>query len=230
MKKFLFLIAIGMVLGAPPALLMVPLVVGAQTAEPQPTQSEADEQAALLQIAAQLEEIEQEVNRLTLLVTKLTLENQAADLQRQLAALMPPEESAAVAPVAAQPAETPEGIAAGVGPFPDEFFSSAPAGGKAGLAGEQDDNKASGFAAALAPLGNLGKPELAALLILAFVAMFVLARRFRGRKEESKGSAPVSPPPSSQTLSQPQGDLLQEGRPASSSLGGQELRENIVWK
>lgn len=196
------------------AIVGIPLFAGAQTAE-------LTEAEKLVQIAVQLEEIEQQVNYLTLLVTKLTLERRAADLQRQLAALMPSESIVVEAPplVAAQPAESPEDIQAG-----------PPQSREAGLGGEdvfakvdiQEDERATKFSAALGPLGNLGKPELAALLILALLAVFVLARRFRGRKEVPKGSAPVSPPPSSQALSQPQGDLLQEGR--------QELKENVVWK
>ncbi|HEY4509646.1 MAG TPA: hypothetical protein VJC15_01520 [Candidatus Paceibacterota bacterium] len=218
------------------ALSAAPVGVEAQTAaaqedEPRPTEvgRELTEAQKLAQIAVQLQDIEQEVNRLTLLATKVVLERQAADLQRQLAAMMPSQEFVAAAPVAAQPAKSPAtpDIQAGKEPV-----ASPQAGGDAFAQQERDDSRASGFAAALGPLGNLGTPEVVALIILAFLAVFVLVRRMSDRRKsplpqpsqtrlQSKVVAPqVSQTP--QPSSQPQPSLLQEGRA--------ELSEKVAWK
>lgn len=185
------------------ALAVVPLNIAAQT----PVLTEA---AKLAQIAVQLEQIEQEVNRLTLLVTKIALEKQAADLEMQLAVLMPQEESVAVAPVAIQkPPAASQGLSPSKTMASQENMFAQP---------EKNDKKASGFAAALGPLGNLGTPELAALIILAILAVFILVRRLRERKQSSLPQTSQSP----QFSSQPKQDLLDEGR--------QELSEKVAWK
>ena len=193
------------------ALVVAPLAVAAQTTDLPAGEAGLTEDEKLAQIAVQLEEIEQEVNRLTLLVTKLALEKQVADLQRQLAALRPQEQFVATVPAVPEGADFTAKIGKETASMPqvggEDLFSQPT------LPQAEEGKGVSRFAAALGPLGNLGKPELAALVILALLAMFVLARRLRGRKQKSEASTPVSQPPQ---------DLLDEGR--------QELKENIVWK
>gem|GEM_PF-4175753 len=219
-------------------LLVAPLAVAAQMAGAQTTQAEVTEAAALRQVAVQLEEIEGEVNRLTLLVTKLALERQAVDLERQIAALYAPKGDAPLA--IAQEEQNPsssevvmkeeQAVESSEDIFAQIDIDDSSADGKDGefLMSRKEDEKESVFAAGLSSIKsiqNMGTPQLAALTILALLAIFVLVRRFRGRKQESKGAASIPSPvggSSTQTLSQPQQDLLQEGR--------QELKENVVWK
>jgi len=207
------------------AFAVVPLSVEGQTLE-------LTEDEKLAQIAVQLKDIEQEVNRLTLLVTKVALEKQAADLQRQLAAVLSRQESVAAAPVAAQPAEpvaslpaTRQDVPTSGGQANSPQFSEVSLGEEDIFTSQEKDEKASGFAAALGPLGNLGTPELVALIILAFLAIFVLARRLRSRKQESEVNAPIFPskqPFVPADSSSPSRDLLEEGK--------QELSEKVAWK
>src|SRR3989344_7811261 len=95
-------------------------------------------------------------------------------------------------------------------------------------ASKEDDNGVSGFSASLGPLGNLGAPELAALIILALLAGFVLVRRLSDRKKSplpqssSAGPQASQVPQTSQSSPQSQPTLLQEGR--------QELSEKEAWK
>ena len=206
------------------ALAVAPMGVAAQTNAPQTELSEAEKLAL---IAVQLQDIEREVNHLTLLVTKIALERQAADLQRQLAARMQFERPIAAALVAPQPIAKQEAPKAG--PSQVDTTVNLPAGGQEGLVQQEgDDKKAAGFAAALGPLGDLGTPEIVALVILVLLAAFVLARRLseRGKRPLPKTAQPSQAP---QTSPQAQPSLLQEG-PLRSEASRQELAEKVAWK
>lgn len=214
------------------ALAVVPVGVEAQT---DVAQAELTEAQKLAQIAVQLEEIEQEVNRLTLLVTKITLEKQVVDLQRRLAAVTRQEVPVAAAPVAGQMPPAPSAFAEATADkktaSPDTAVN-LPVGGQDGLVQrENDDEKGAGFAAALGPLENLGTPEIAALIILAFLAVFVLVRRLSDRKKSPLPQSSLAGPQVSevsqmpqtpQSSSQSQPTLLQERR--------QDLSEKVAWK
>lgn len=189
--------------------------------------------AKLAQIALQLEGVEREVNHLALLVQKVALERQAEELQKRLAATLVTKEAIAKVPAEEQNMSIPEiAVEEEQGEPAEDLFAqlSPPAGleddsfesDQDSMSREEKDEKESIFAAALGSIKNMGTPQLAALTILAILAVFVLVRKMRGRKQGSVDNTQVSKFPSSQTLSQPQQDLLQEGR--------QDLKENVVWK
>lgn len=226
------------------ALIGMPWVIEAQeevAPMPQPEgQAEvtiSEEQVALAQIAQQLEEVEREVNRLSLLVSTLVLEKQALALQERLSQIVatseetpmksgsavaiteeaieePPQaEKKESAEAFAQEQEKPADILSAI-TLEKESSSGAPLTAQ-GKNGERDSR---GFLAVLGPLQNLGTPELTALAILVILTVFILVRRLRERRKSSSRSVPIQPSQGSQV----QQDLLQEGR--------QELKEGVAWK
>jgi len=225
-------------------LIGMPWVIEAQeevVQMPQPeSQAEvtvSEEQAALAQIAQQLEEVEREVNRLSLLVSTLVLEKQALALQERLSQIVatseetPMKSGSAVAareetkeePPQAEKKESAEAFAQEQ-EKPADILSAItlkeePSSGTLVASQRRDEAESNrGFFAALGPLGNLGTPELAALAILVILAVFILVRRLRERRKSSSRSVPIQPSQGSQV---PQ-DLLQEGR--------QKLKEGVAWK
>ncbi|MBI2098286.1 MAG: hypothetical protein HYT49_01320 [Candidatus Wildermuthbacteria bacterium] len=206
-----------------------------------------ERQAMLAEITTQLEEVEREALRLSLLVMRLELEEQALALEQQLqqaltqggtgvAAAMPvpgsnvPEmvvEETAVAEEAgpAQFSEVPAeqadlGVEESVNAFAAEEEVSADANALAGRQGEEEE-EGKGFLAGFGPLSNLGAPEVAALAILVFLVAFTLLRRLR-RGRTVRPSSPQNILPASQHLPQSPQGMLQEGR--------EDLKEKIAWE
>ncbi|OHA74192.1 MAG: hypothetical protein A2940_01970 [Candidatus Wildermuthbacteria bacterium RIFCSPLOWO2_01_FULL_48_29] len=194
-------------------------------------------QAMLAGIATQLAEVEREALRLSLLVMRLELEEQALALEQQLqqalaqggadvATAMPvpgsnvPEmvveetavaEEAGLSQFGEAPAEQADlGVEESVNAFASEEE----------VQGEEEEGK--GFLAGFGPLSNLGAPELAALAILVFLVAFTLLRRLRrGRKVRPSSMQSVLPSAQQPLAQSPQG-ILQEGR--------EDLKEKIAWE
>jgi len=253
MKKILRVVPILLVFGLVLTAVSAPVLANAQepaAVTPEERQARLDSearQAMLAEIATQLEEAKQEALRLSLLVMKLELEQQALALEQQLqqvltqggtgiAITMPVPGSNAPEMVVEEPAaggqaspaqfsEAPAGPAdLGVEEDVNVFVSEegVPADANA-LAGRQseEEEEGRGFFARFGPLGNIGAPELAALAILIFLVAFTLMRRLR-RARTVRSSSVQSAPLSSQPLPQSQQGMLQEGR--------EDLKEKIAWE
>ncbi|HEX9721775.1 MAG TPA: hypothetical protein VGA53_00770 [Candidatus Paceibacterota bacterium] len=184
-----------------------------------------EEQAVVLQaISQQLVEIEAEVNRLSLRVSKYVLEQQALALQRQVEALVAAQGSgvASLPPVAIETGESTVIQEAASAPVAQAEVSNELDELPAPIVGSSDDNEDRGFFAGIRnAMGNLGAPELVTVLILAVLAIFVLVRRVTSRdRRKAPGAAPVSPNTPQQ---EPQGQqALDQQR--------QDLQERVAWK
>jgi len=195
--------------------------------------TEEEKQAKLAQIAQQLEEVKRELIHLSLLVTKLALEEQVLALEQQLLVAVQTEavrkeavpegeigiamgESAEEQPQSDLPAGE-----AGAGPPPAEAGGEEDVFGAVSLEDqepssseivtnqEEDEEGNRGFLAALGPFRNLGTPELAALTILAILGLFILVRRFRKRKSRLTENVPMKVPEDQPESPQSQGSVFQ---------------------
>lgn len=203
---------------------------GAQTiAEP----ISAEEQAALQAIAMQLVDIETEVNRLSLVVSKYVLEQQALALEQQVLRL---------AAITAQPVEVEkivEGVVAPeetvteaeitsedifgnitIEPTAEEELEDLPIP----IVATDEGNGGQGFLAGIqSAVGELGTPEFITVFILAVLAIFVIARRTaQRRKKKDSSPKPVSSP--DQSAAKP------EGQQQALDKQKKELQERVAWK
>lgn len=222
----------------------------AQGAEPsQPAAAidkltEEEKQAILAEITRQLKEIELEALRLSLAVAKLALEEQLVALQQQLAvAQASPPPAVSSEPPGKEVVQVEEVVQEGVTKEEDKEVAVVPPPqlaeteltreeGKVQEEKEKEDadkeEEKGGFLAALGPFGNLGTPELAVLVILAVMILFVVVRRLRrGGERKTSIIQPKPTMPQTQTLqSTPQNAGAQNALDESRS----EFKEQIVWK
>ena len=206
--------------------------------------TEEERQTLLAEISRQLEELEQELFRISLALIKIELEQQALALeqelqqrlaQREVDASMPVPGASVPEMIVEEPAESLAAQDTQASLPPATTSSDVGGGGEEGIlaleeeAGVAEEDEQEGFLAALGPLGNLGTPELSALGILAFLAAFILIRSVRTRKAHSgfvRSASPValqvpSPQPSNQQPQSQQG-TLQERK--------EDLKERVAWE
>ena len=197
-----------------------------------------EQEVALQAISQQLVEIEAEVNRLSLRVSKYVLEQQALALQLQVEALAAAQGSgvAVLPPVAIETGENTvvrEESVMAPAPVPTPAPSQAPVA-QAGVSneldelpapivGSSDDSEDRGFFAGIRnAMGNLGAPELVTVLILAVLAIFVLVRRVTSRDRRRQAPKGASAAPSANQPEPQNQQALNQQR--------QDLQERVAWK
>jgi hypothetical protein len=201
----------------------------------------ASEEEAFKEIATQLVEIEEEINRLSLLVSKYVLEKQALALQQQVLeyTLVTQENTDQIVVGMPESAGDQMEDVSFVAPTETEeediettdrsdIFGSLTIQEKdegkedeeiedvsfTALTEDEEDEETGLLAAVKGIGGNLQTPEIVTIFILVILAIFVIVRRVVSRKRKTPSTLPNAPLQEQQALDEQR----------------QELQDRVAWK